>query len=210
MKNTIAGFSLIDGTRLCAQHQPQRMESFVPSDDSDTSLSGEAAPAGLRHSRAPLALSVAVLLLAGCGFGTAASITDTATNYFEITPKGLTRELGFVGYYGEVLDWVTMMYDAPRPAPGQPGDEKILAQLEKIIHARAPFRAPGTEDGFRVMRAETIVGWRDGGHYPGNVVYAERATWDASPLRAVAVTRDAEMAVMPQGLLGLLLSAAWA
>ncbi len=60
---------MIDGARLCAQHQPQRMESIVPSDDSDTSLSGEAAPAGLRHSRAPLALSVAVLLLAGCGFG---------------------------------------------------------------------------------------------------------------------------------------------
>ena len=117
---------------------------------------------------------------------------NTVTNYFQITPKGLTRELGFVGYYGEVLDWVATMYDATRSAPGQPGDEKILAQLEKTIHARAPFRAPGTEDGFRVMRAETIVGWRDAGHYPGNVLYAERATWDASPLRAVAVTRDAE------------------
>ena len=116
----------------------------------------------------------------------------SVTNYFQITPKGLTRELGFVGYYGEVLDWVATMYDATRPAPDQPGDEKILAQLEKIIHARAPFRAPGTEDGFRVMRAETIVGWRDAGHYPGNVLYAERATWDASPLRAVAVTRDGE------------------
>ena len=117
---------------------------------------------------------------------------NTVTNYFQITPKGLTRELGFVGYYGEVLDWVATMYDATRPVPKQPGDEKIRAQLEKIIHARAPFRTPGTEDGFRVMRAETIVGWRDAGHYPGNVLYAERATWDASPLRAVAVTRDAE------------------
>jgi hypothetical protein len=124
--------------------------------------------------------------------GADSHLWNSVTNYFEITPKGLTRELGFVGYYGEVLDWVAMMYDATRPAPGQPGDEKILAQLEKIMHTRAPFRAPGTEDGFRVMRAETIVGWRDAGHYPGNVIYAERATWDASPLRAVAVTRDAE------------------
>ena len=127
---------------------------------------------------------------------------NTVTNYFQITPKGLTRELGFVGYYGEVLDWVAATYDATRPAPGQPGDEKILAQLEKIAHARAPFRAPGTEDGFRAMRAETIVGWRDAGHYPGNVIYGERATWDASPLRAVAVTRDAESLGYAQQMFG--------
>jgi hypothetical protein len=113
------------------------------------------------------------------------------TNYWELTVKGLTKELGFVGYYGEVLDWVTSIYNSTRPAPGSPGDEKIKRQLEKIAHARAPFRAPGTDaEGFRAMRAETIVGWRDGGHYPGNVLYAERPTWDASPLYAAAATLD--------------------
>jgi len=113
------------------------------------------------------------------------------TNYWQLTAKGLTKELGFVGYYGEVLDWVTSIYDATRPAPGQPGDAKIKAQLEKIAQARAPFRAPGTDaDGFRAMRAETIVGWRDSGHYPGDVMYAERSTWDASTLYEVAATLD--------------------
>jgi hypothetical protein len=116
---------------------------------------------------------------------------NVGTNYWQLTAKGLTKELGFVGYYGEVLDWVTLIYDATRPAPGQPGDAKIKAQLEKIARARAPFRAPGTDaDGFRAMRAEAVVGWRDSGHYPGDVMYAERSTWDASTLYEVAATLD--------------------
>jgi len=118
---------------------------------------------------------------------------NVGTNYFEITDKGLTRELGFVGYYGEVLDWATTIYDATRPAPGQPGDEKIKAQLEKIANARAPFRYPAADsDGFRAMRIESVVGWRDSGHYPGNVAYAERSTWDASSLYEPAATLDAD------------------
>ncbi|HEY1719183.1 MAG TPA: hypothetical protein VGH42_12945 [Verrucomicrobiae bacterium] len=115
---------------------------------------------------------------------------NIGTNYWELTGKTLTKELGFVGYYGEVLDWVTLIYDATRPAPGLPGDEKIKARLEQIANARAPFRYPAVDaDGFRAMRAETIIGWRDA-HYPGNVMYAERSTWDASSLYAVAATLD--------------------
>jgi hypothetical protein len=117
---------------------------------------------------------------------------NVGTNYWEITAKGLTKELGYVGYYGEVLDWATSIYDATRSAPGQPGDEKIKAQLEKIARARAPFRYPAADpDGFRAMRIESVVGWRDSGHYPGNVAYAERSTWDASSLYEPAATLDA-------------------
>lgn len=113
------------------------------------------------------------------------------TDYWQLTAKGLTKELGFVGYYGEVLDWVTSIYDATRQAPGEPGDLRIKAQLEKIIHARAFFRYPGEDDGGnRAMRIEGVVGWRDPGHYPGDVCYAERPTWDASSLYAAAATLD--------------------
>lgn len=115
------------------------------------------------------------------------------TNYWQLTAKGLTKELGYVGYYGEVLDWVTSIYNATRSAPGQPGDEKIKERLEKIIHARAVFRYPGVDaDGNRAMRIEGVVGWRDAGHYPGDVCYAERPTWDASTLYAAAATLDSE------------------
>ena len=114
---------------------------------------------------------------------------QVGTNYWQLTAKHLTKELGYVGYYGEVLDWVTSIYNATRSAPGLPGDQKIKAQLEKIAAARAVFRYPGVdEDGFRAMLIEAVVGWRDTDHYPGNVAYAERATWDASPLYAAAAT----------------------
>jgi hypothetical protein len=61
----------------------------------------------------------------------------------------------------------------------------------KAAHARAIFRAPGLDDdGNRAMRAEAVVGWRDEDHYPGDVTYAERPTWDASTIHCVAVTLD--------------------
>jgi hypothetical protein len=114
--------------------------------------------------------------------------------YYELTSKALTKELGFVGYYGEVLDWATTIYLATGN-PGQPGtgDEKIKAQLVKIAKARSCFRYPALDDDSdRAMRAETIVGWRDEGHYPGDITYYERPTWDASPLYCAAATLTPE------------------
>jgi len=114
-------------------------------------------------------------------------------NYWELTSQGLTKELGFVGYYGEVLDWVTQIYDATRLALDQPGDPRIEAQLVKIARARAVLRFPEVDaDGNRAMRAETIVGWRDS-HFPGNICYTERSTWDASTLYTAAATLDSEL-----------------
>ncbi len=111
--------------------------------------------------------------------------------YYQVTARGLTKELGFVGYYGEVLDWMASMYEATRPGPGQPGDPGLLEQYIKIAKARAAFRYPALDDeGNRAMRVETVIGWRDQNHYPGNVAYTERPTWDASILSAAAVTAD--------------------
>jgi len=111
-------------------------------------------------------------------------------HYFQITDKGLTRELGFVGNYGEVIDWVCQIYDATRPAPEKPGDKRVMEQLVKIARARAPFRYPMTDsEGYRAMIQETVVGWRDV-HFPGDVTYTQRPTWDGSPVEAAAVTLD--------------------
>lgn len=111
-------------------------------------------------------------------------------NYYQLTAKGLTKELGYVGTYGEVLDWVNDIYNATRPAPGQPGDPKVKAQLIKIASARAAMRYPALDaEGNRVMRLEQVIGWRDA-HYPGEIVYGQRQTRDASSLQTAFNTQD--------------------
>lgn len=112
-------------------------------------------------------------------------------NYWQLTEKGLTKELGFTGYYGEVLDWIIAIYDATC-VPGIPGtgDAKIYNQLIRMMDARNFFRYQALdEDGYRCMRAEAVVGWRDGCHYPGDITYIDRTQgWGVSPFMTAAAT----------------------
>ena len=63
-------------------------------------------------------------------------------------------------------------------------------QLANIEAARGYFRYPLADaDGFRAMRAETIVGWRDV-HYPGSLTCGERPGWEGSAIYAAAATLD--------------------
>ena len=119
--------------------------------------------------------------------GSARTVGD---NYFELTAKGLTKELGYVGSYGEVVDWVTKIYDATRPEFGAPGDPRLRDRLAEIALARAPFRYAALDDeGHRAMRLETVIGWRDN-KYPGPVIYGQKPARDASALDAAYATRD--------------------
>ncbi|MCD8260948.1 MAG: hypothetical protein LUD15_05200 [Bacteroides sp.] len=97
-------------------------------------------------------------------------------DFWQLTAKGLTKELGYVGYYGEVLDLVDDIYRSTCVTSfPETGDPQIRAQLLHMMEARSYFRYPALdEDGNRAIRIEAVVGWRDRGHYPGDVTYGDR------------------------------------
>jgi len=125
-------------------------------------------------------------------------------SYYELTRKGLTKELGFVGYYGEVMDWVVDIYKETEKdgVPGS-GDPQIRQQLLKMAGVRSYFRYPAVDDdGYKAMRAEAVIGWRDPNHYPGDILYGDRGiAWDATPLMTAAVTLDPQMVGIAQQML---------
>jgi hypothetical protein len=111
--------------------------------------------------------------------------------FCQLTEQGLTRELGYVGGYGEVLDWVVQIYDSTRDTWRGKGDTRIKDQLIRIAKARAIFRYPSVDDeGHCAMRMETVIGWRDMGLI-GPVVYGAKSARDASSLSPAAVAQDA-------------------
>lgn len=82
------------------------------------------------------------------------------SHFYEITRKGLSRELGFVAGYGETI--LRFAHDISVFT----GDEKIRQQLRKIQDARLYFRYPGVDvDGFRCMKLASEIDNR-GAHFP--------------------------------------------
>ena len=110
--------------------------------------------------------------------------------FHQVTRKGLTKERGYVGGYGEVgLEGASDIYEATCGLDGN-GDPGIKAQLVTMLRARGAFRYPMLdEDNHPAMRLETAVGWRDT-HLPGYVVYAQREAGEHSSLNIAAMTLD--------------------
>lgn len=125
-------------------------------------------------------------------------------SYYQLTAKGLTKELGFVGYYGEITNWLTHIYEATGYIEkGIPRDTLLKKQLLKLLKARSFFRYPTVDkDGFKAMRAEAVVGWRDPDHYPGTVTYADRGnSRELSPFMTAAATLDPEALAFSQQMI---------
>lgn len=81
-------------------------------------------------------------------------------NYRLITRKGLSRELGYVGSYGETI--LPFMRDMAVLT----GDAKLREQLRLMQRARLVFRYPSQDaEGFRCMRLASEIDNRTA-HYP--------------------------------------------
>ena len=114
-------------------------------------------------------------------------------NYYQLTDKGLTKELGFVGGYGEVLNWGVLIYEATGDLLNpSTRDTLIRKQLLKMMKARSYFRFPSLDNEENTaLRAETVVSWRDHDSYPGDVTYGEKGmTRETTPLMTSAATLD--------------------
>ena len=106
------------------------------------------------------------------------------------TAKRLPKEFGYDGNDGELPALAAAIYQATRPEPGKPGDERILGVLREMIRARSFFRYPALNLAHNpVMRLETVIGWRDM-QFPGDVTYVQRPESGASVLQAAAAALD--------------------
>ncbi|MBP5226495.1 MAG: hypothetical protein J6336_03835 [Kiritimatiellae bacterium] len=117
------------------------------------------------------------------------------TGYRILSENGLSRELGYVGNYGEMLDWMAEIYQATMPVGriSVNGSAQLKSRLIQAALARAPFRYPATDsDGYRAMRIETVVGWRDL-KLIDSIAYGPRFGRDGSSLRIAALTKDPKL-----------------
>ncbi|WP_060885542.1 hypothetical protein [Streptomyces caniscabiei] len=113
--------------------------------------------------------------------------------YHQVTRAGLTRELGYVGSYGEVVDWLVMMYESVTRGHDAREAPELREQMIKIIKARGRFRVVDVDEtGARVSRIETVIGWRNE-VYPGEIAYASRTAWDSHPVMSAAVFKDPDI-----------------
>jgi len=107
------------------------------------------------------------------------------SDYYLITKKGLSRELGFVGTYGETI------LKFSRDIAELSGDEKVREQLIKIETARMNFRYPSVDpDGFEAMKVTGEIDNRTA-HFPvANGAYAGADVRELWWMEVPAFTKD--------------------
>ncbi|WP_345438564.1 hypothetical protein [Microbacterium gilvum] len=129
--------------------------------------------------------AVGLLPLSSGEFADGSKKWKLGRGYRIYSEQGLSRELGYVGGYGEITgDLLVAMYEAVAEGAIAREDEALRAQIEKLFLARGWFRHEGVDDeGHRVMRLESAIGWRNE-HYAGEIVYVTPTDKDVNPLQA--------------------------
>ena len=84
--------------------------------------------------------AIGILPWIGSDLTTGGSSYKYGTNYYQVTPGGLTKEFGYPGGYGEMQYFAAWFYK-------QTGDTAFRDQAIKMIKARAPFRVHAMASG---------------------------------------------------------------
>lgn len=122
------------------------------------------------------------------------SANTFGTNYFQVTPKGLTREWGYVGVsYGEMQFYAADFYSWT-------GNPIFLTQAVKMVKARANFRRPSVDisgaSNYRCMEGIGLLAWRSAvesdAEFANEIAYGDR-TGAQLGLRCAAVTGDTNL-----------------
>ncbi|MDT0317033.1 Tat pathway signal protein [Streptomyces millisiae] len=114
------------------------------------------------------------------------------SSYHQVTRAGLTKELGYVGNYGEVQGWLALIHEVVSVFGGV-RDDRLRDQLVKIAKTRAIFHHPALDaDGYRTMRLETVIGWRDL-VYPGKRDYDQANSWEGQTMQLAALVGDPDL-----------------
>ena len=112
------------------------------------------------------------------------------SQYNQTTPKGMTREWGYVGGYGEMAGYAARYFKMT-------GNTAFKDQAVKMTSARAPFRRPALElvgsAYYNTMERTGLLAWRGvrecDGDFANEITYAEPASW-ASGMRVAGATLD--------------------
>jgi len=118
---------------------------------------------------------------------------ELGPDYYCVSPQGLSRELGFVGTYGETTGIIVRIYQAVIEGTGGAADQTLLDRMITMAKARTWFRYPAADaDGNRAVRMETQIGWRNE-PYPGAITYTQFIDKDSNPMMAAAVFADPDL-----------------
>ncbi|HEU5396583.1 MAG TPA: DUF1349 domain-containing protein [Verrucomicrobiae bacterium] len=116
------------------------------------------------------------------------------TNYYQVTPKGLTREWGYVGQaYGELAYYAADFY-------AWTGNPLFETQCVKMVEARAHFRRPTIDlsgsNNYQALEAIGLLAWRGAdesdSEFADEMAYGDRTPWNHG-MRCAAVTGDTNL-----------------
>lgn len=102
------------------------------------------------------------------------------SGYLQVTNKGLSREWGYVGGYGEMQTYAATFFEWT-------GNTEFRDQAVKMIKARAPFRRPAIEvsggNHYQSMERTGLIAWRGvrecDGDFANDINYGDAVSWSA-------------------------------